>query len=298
MSKSLFRGVFPAIITPFNSAGDIDFDALKEVVRFQINNSVHGFFACGTVGEGALMSISQRKAAVEAIIKETGGKVPVVAHVGTTNTDECIDLAKHAEKSGAKAIGVITPYFFKPDIEGLMIHYQAIAEAVNIPVFAYNIPQLTGFNLTPEIFRRLCAIERLAGIKDSSGNLSQIQEIIDTAPKSITVINGADDIFLAALIVGASAEISGIANVAPELMVELYEAYRENDYAKALRLQRKVNALRRILYTTGPSNIAMIKAALELRGVKAGLPKKPLRPLNRDELSRLKEKLGGLNLYW
>ncbi|MEM1581272.1 MAG: 4-hydroxy-tetrahydrodipicolinate synthase [Candidatus Bathyarchaeia archaeon] len=298
MGKPLFEGILPAIITPFDSNGDVDFHALSDVVRFQINGGVHGFFACGTVGEGALMSIEQRKTVAEAIVREVKGKIPVIVHVGTTNTSESTELARHAEKIGAKAVGAINPFFFKPDVEGLMIHYQSIANAVSIPVFVYNIPQMTGFNITAEIFRKLCSIEGVAGIKDSSGNLSQLQELIETAPKPITVINGADDIFLAALIVGASAEISGIANVAPELMVELYEAYRENDYKRALNLQRKVNALRRILYLMGPSNIASIKAALELRGVKAGLPRKPLRPMKSEETAKLKDKLNALGLYW
>ncbi|MEM2401457.1 MAG: 4-hydroxy-tetrahydrodipicolinate synthase, partial [Candidatus Bathyarchaeia archaeon] len=274
MGKPLFEGVLTAIVTPFDSEGNVDFDALRDVVRFQIKSGVHGFFACGTIGEGVLMSIDQRKSVAEAIIREAIGKVPVIVHVGTTNTNESISLAKHAEQVGARAVGAITPFFFKPDVEGLIDHYRVIAESVNIPVFAYNIPHMTGFNLTPEIFRMLCAIEGVVGIKDSSGNLSQLQEIIETAPKPITVINGADELFLAALIVGANAEISGVANVAPELMVELYESVKESDYAKALKLQRKVNALKRILYG-GPSNIALIKAAMELRGVKAGLPRKP-----------------------
>ncbi|MEM1529953.1 MAG: 4-hydroxy-tetrahydrodipicolinate synthase [Candidatus Bathyarchaeia archaeon] len=298
MGKPLFEGIFPAIITPFDSDGNVDFEALRDVVRFQIEGEVHGFFVCGTVGEGALMSVEQRKAVAETVIKEASGKVPVIVHVGTTNTNECVELAKHAERIGAKAVGAITPYFFKPDIEGLIMHYQMIAESSHIPVFAYNIPQITGFNLTPEIFRRLCVIEGIVGIKDSSGNLSQLQEIIETAPKPITVINGADDILLAALLVGANAEISGVANAAPELMVELYESFKENNITRALELQRKVNALRRILYTGGPSNIASIKAAMELRGVRAGLPRKPLRPLKSDEMARLKDKLSALNLYW
>ena len=298
MSEPLFEGVLPAIITPFDSDGNVDFDALRDVVRFQIERGVHGFFACGTVGEGVLMSIEQRKSVAEAIVREAKGKVPVIVHVGTTNTSESVELTKHAEQIGAEAIGAVTPFFFKPDVEGLKMHYQSIAEAANIPVFVYNIPGMTGFNITAEIFRKLCMIEGVAGIKDSSGNLSQIQEIIETTPKPITVINGSDDILLAALIVGASAEVSGTANVAPELLVELYESYKEGNLKKALKLQRKLNALKRVLYEICPSNVSSIKAALEMRGVKAGVPKKPLRPLNSEELSRLKDKLSALNLYW
>ena len=296
MVRPLFEGVFPAIITPFDSDGNVDSVALREVVRFQIDRGVDGFFVCGTMGEGVLMSVEQRKITAETVIGEAGGKASVIVHVGATNTAECIELAKHAEKIGADAVGVITPFFFKPDLEGLMTHYRLIAESIRIPVLAYNIPRLTGFNLTPETFRKLCAIENLHGIKDSSGNLSQLQEIIEAAPKPVTVINGADGIFLAALLIGAHAEISGVANAAPELLVELYENFKSGNYEKALELQRKINALRRILYSGPP--VAPIKAALELRGVRAGLPKKPLRPLKPEEVSRLKDRLKSLNLFW
>ncbi len=296
MVKPLFEGILPAIITPFDAEGNVDFDLLRDVVRFQIDKGVHGFFVCGTVGEGPLMSIKQRKSVAEAVVREVKGKVPVIVHVGTTNTAESVELAKHAESVGADAVGAVTPYFFKPDLEGLIMHYRLISEAVRIPTFVYNIPQQTGFNLTPEIFRKLCSIENIHGIKDSSGSLSQIQEIIETAPKHVTVINGADDILLAALLVGVNAEISGVANVAPEILVELYENFREGNYKKALELQRKTNVLRRILYEW--SSIPSIKAALELRGIKAGMPKKPLRPLRQEEISRLKDKLKALGLFW
>ena len=296
MVKPLFEGILPAIITPFDVEGNVDFDLLRDIVRFQIDKGVHGFFVCGTVGEGPLMSIEQRKSVAEAVVREAKGKVPVIVHVGTTNTAESVELAKHADSIEANAVGAVTPYFFKPDLEGLIMHYRLISEAVRVPTFVYNIPQQTGFNLTPEIFRKLCSIENIHGIKDSSGSLSQIQEIIETAPKHVTVINGADDILLAALLVGVNAEISGVANVAPEILVELYENFREGNYKKALELQRKTNVLRRILYEW--SSIPSIKAALELRGVKAGLPKKPLRPLKQEEISRLKDKLKALGLFW
>jgi 4-hydroxy-tetrahydrodipicolinate synthase len=294
--KPLFEGILPAIITPFDAEGNVDFDLLRDIVRFQIEKGVHGFFVCGTVGEGPLMSIEQRKSVAEAVVREAKGKVPVIVHVGTTNTAESVELAKHAESIEANAVGAVTPYFFKPDLEGLIMHYRLISEAVRVPTFVYNIPQQTGFNLTPEIFRKLCSIENIHGIKDSSGSLSQIQEIIETAPKHVTVINGADDILLAALLVGVNAEISGVANVAPEILVELYENFREGNYKKALELQRKTNVLRRILYEW--SSIPSIKAALELRGIKAGMPKKPLRPLKQEEISRLKDKLKALGLFW
>jgi len=183
MENVKFEGIIPAIITPFDSEGNAELEYLREVVRFQLDRGIHGFFACGSTGEGPLMSIEQRKKVAETVIKEAADRVPVIIHAGTTNTKETIELAKHAEEKGASAVGVVSPYYFKPDFKGLIEHYKLIAEEVSIPVLIYNIPSLTRFNITPETIRELCRIKNVVGIKDSSGNLIQIREIIETAPK-------------------------------------------------------------------------------------------------------------------
>jgi len=295
MQQTKFKGIFPAIITPFNSEGDVEFEYLRGVVQFQLEKGVHGFFVCGSAGEGPLMSTEQRKAVAEALIVEVGGRVPVIVHAGSTNTREAIELAKHAEQHGAAAVGVVAPFYFKPDPEGLIEHYKLIAEAVKIPVLVYNIPSRAGYNVTPEIISRICSIQNVIGVKDSSGDLIQLRETIETAPKPITVINGADNLIYAALAIGVDGQISGIANIAPELLVQLYNAFKKGEYEKALDLQTKINAVKRAV--DGPP-IAPLKAALELRGIRAGLPKRPLRPLRQNEISTLKKKLESLNLFW
>jgi len=295
MKHVKIEGILPAIITPFDAEGDVEFEYLRGVVRFQLEKGVHGFFACGTVGEGPSMSTEQRKAVTEAIIKEVADKVPVIVQSGSTNTREAIDLSRHADESGAAAVGVVSPYYFKPDPEALVEHYRLIAESVGIPVLVYNIPSLTGFNITPDIISKLCGIKNIAGVKDSSGNLIQIREIIETAPKPITVINGSDNLLFSALMAGVNAQISGVANIIPELLVQLYHAFKKGEYQKALNLQAKINAVKRAV---AGIPIAPVKAALELRGIKAGLPKRPLRPLKESEMSSLKEKLASLDLMW
>jgi len=295
MKNAKFKGIFPAIITPFNSEGDVEFRYLRDVARFHMEKGVHGFFVCGSAGEGPLMSTEQRKTVAEALLKETSGRVPVIVHVGSTNTREAVELAKHADESGAAAVGAVSPFYFKPDLEGLIDHYRMIAEAIEIPVLIYNIPQNSGFNMTPEIIKKLCEIDNVGGVKDSSGNLTQIQEIIETAPRPITVINGADPLLFAALMVGADGQISGIANIVPELLVDLYEAYVKGEYGKALDLQNKIDEVKRIV---AGLPIAPLKAALELRGIRAGVPKRPLRPLNQSEISTLRDRLVSLDLFW
>jgi len=295
MKETKFEGIFPAVITPFDREGNVWFESLWDVVRFQMEKGVHGLFVCGTAGEGPSMSVEQRKSVAEVVVKEVAGRIPVIVHVGTTNTKETVELAKHAEEIGAQAVGAVSPYYFKPDLEGLVEHYRLLAEAVGIPVFVYNIPRLTGFNITPDMIRRICTIENVKGVKDTSDNLIQLQEIIETAPKPITVINGSDWLLFAALMVGVDGQISSVANVIPEIMVELYELYKKREYGRALNLQAKINAVKKAL--EGPP-IAPVKAALELRGVKAGVPKRPLRPLKPEEIIKLGERLKSLNLYW
>jgi len=240
-----------AMITPFTSKGDVDFEALRGVVDFQLEKDVHGLYPCGSAGEGPLMSVEQRKKVAETVLEEVTGRVPVIVHVGTTNTKETVELAKHAEVKGAKAVGAITPYYFKPDLEGLLEHYRLLAEAVNIPVFVYNLPRITGFNVTPEMVAKLCGFQNIKGIKDSGADLIQIRAIIETAPKALTVINGADNLVFSALTMGVDAQISGTANVAPEFFVELYKAYRQGEHGKALELQTKINTLIRALAGPG-----------------------------------------------
>ena len=295
MVKFMIEGILPAIITPFDEEGNVEFKYLKDVVNFQMRKGVHGFFVCGSAGEGALMSTEQRKTVAEAVLNEVKGRVPIIVHVGSTNTNEAVELAKHANTIGAAAVGAITPFYFKPDLEGLIEHYRSIAKAISIPVFIYNIPRLSGFNVTPDIARKICSIENVIGIKDSSESLVQIQEIIETVPKHIIVINGTDTLLFEALMAGVRGQISNVANVIPELMVDIYDSYKKGEYNKALHLQFKVNAVKRILEGLP---ISPVKAALELRGVKAGFPKRPLRPLSAEEVETLKERLISLNLFW
>ena len=297
MKQGRLNGILVAMITPFDEDGHVEFEYLAGVVRFLLEKGVHGFFTCGTSGEGALMSIEQRKAVSKAIVDEVASRVPVVVHAGAITTDETVALAKHADDIGAQAVGVVSPYYFHPDPDGLVEHYRTVAEAVSIPVFVYNIPGCTGFNITPDIMRRLLEIGNVMGFKDSSGRLDQIQEIMRTAPKPIIAINGSDGLLFSSLMIGTDAQISGSANVVPELMVGIYEHCRKGEYKKALSLQNTWREVMRVVFSVRlPS--ANLKTALELRGVKAGIPKRPLRPMKAEEVSIFKEKLKALNLYW
>lgn len=295
MKSARFQGIFPALITPFDREGEVNLEDLRGLARFQIEKGVNGFFVCGSAGEGPLMSTSQRELVAKTVIDEVSGRVSIIVHVGTTNTKETIELAKHAEENGADAVGVVSPYFFTPDLEGLIEHYRLVSESVEIPVLIYNIPSRTGFNVTSKMTTELCKLPNIIGVKDSSRDLVQIRETIETAPKKINVINGSDNLIFAALAIGVDGQISGTANVTPELFVELYKAFKKGERARALKLQADINAVIRAL--RGPP-VAPRKAALELRGIRAGVPKRPLRPLKPDEISELRERLTALNLFW
>lgn len=295
MKTTELRGVIAAVFTPFTDTGDVDFESLERLTRFLLDKGIHGFFPCGSTGEGPLMRLEQRKKVLERVIAVVSGQVPVLAHVGTTNTDEALELARHAEGQGVVAVAAITPFFIQAPLEGLAAHYRAIGDAVDVPVFAYNLPIFGGYNITPDDAQVLFEKAGVKGIKDSTGNLIQLQKVLDTAPEGTQIINGADTVMFSAMTMGTKAQISGMANVVPEFMVSLYESFASGDFDKAREAQRRINAVVRTF--SGPP-VATRKAALKLRGVEAGWPRAPLIALSKSETVALRQRLEALDLYW
>lgn len=295
MKNIELRGVIAAVFTPFTDSGEVDFESLSSLVRFLLDKGIHGFFPCGSTGEGPLMRLEQRKRVLERVIETVSGQVPVLAHVGTTNTEEAIELATHAEGQGVVAVAAITPFFIQPPLEGLAAHYQAIGDAVGVPTFAYNLPIFGGYNITPDDAQYLFERAGVKGIKDSTGNLIQLQKVLDTAPEGTQIINGADTVMFSAMTMGTQAQISGMANVVPELMVSLYESFAAGDLDNARAQQRRINDVVRTF--TGPP-VATRKAALKMRGIAPGLPRAPLIALPEAEAQQLKTRLEALDLYW
>lgn len=287
------RGVLPALLTPFDARGEVDEPALRRLVRFLLAKGVHGLYPCGTTGQAVSMSVEQRRRVAAVVVGEVRRRVPVIVQVGLPDTGGTIALAKHAESIGADGVAAVTPYYYAVGEEGLEAHYRALAAAVSVPVYVYNIPRHTGVNITPQLLARVARVPGVVGVKDSSGDFGQLLEYLANVPDDFQVICGTESYFLPAWLMGACASVSATANVFPELCVQLWTAFQEGRLDAARRLQFQLNATKPIL--SAPS-LAPYYAALAARGLPVGRPRAPLRPLKPRETARVVAALGRLGL--
>ncbi|TRZ68242.1 MAG: 4-hydroxy-tetrahydrodipicolinate synthase, partial [Methanothrix sp.] len=228
----MFEGVLPAIITPFKEEGELDGEGLRRNIELLGEAGVSGVVPCGTTGESATLSVEEHKMAVE--IAVDCSKVKVIAGTGSNNTIEAAELTKHAEDAGADAALLITPYYNKPNERGMLSHYRYVAESCDIPLILYNVPSRTAINLRPELVAELAKIENVVGIKEASGDLSQVSRIIElTRDEDFIVLSGDDNLTLPIMSLGGSGVISVVANVAPKKMMALTDAMLRGDLEKA-----------------------------------------------------------------
>lgn len=272
-----FRGVFPAITTPISPDGhDVDPGAIPRLCDFLIEKGVHGFFALGSTGEGVLLSLDERRRVAELVVGHAAGRVPVIVNAGALTTRDCLALTRHAAEIGADAVALVSPFYYKLTGEQQTAHYAAVLEAAGeLPVFLYNIPQATGNTITLEILERLWEqFPNLAGLKDSSGNVPALQEILFNAPARLRIFVGEDLVDLAGLLLGAHGVVSSISGVFPEPYVALYDAVTRGDLEAAKAAQKAINELVKCL--TAAPHVAMCKEALALRGVPVGPARAPI----------------------
>ena len=282
MSKE-FTGVIPPVITAFDEEGNFDEKAQREVINF-LTPKVQGFYPVGTYGSGPLMTVEERKKVAEVILDEVAGRVPVIIHVGAVSTGQAVELAKHAASAGADAIGAIPPYYYKYPQADLLEHFRALLASVKIPVFAYNNPGLSNNPLSADLLKTL-AEEGLAGLKDSSFDLVTFCNFLSAIDKPGFIhIVGTEAIAAAAVFSGAKGIISGLANVWPERMAELWEAVQRNDGRAAGEAQLRVLRARSILKFA--PTVVVCYEVLKARGINAGYPRRPYRSL--DEGTRTK----------
>ena len=291
---SIFRGAFVAIITPFID-GQIDEQGLIDLIEFHIANGTHGIVPCGTTGESATMSHDEHHRVVELTVKTVNGRVPVLAGSGSNSTSEAIDLTGYAKQAGADGVLMVSPYYNKPSQEGLYHHYKAVAEAVDIPIILYNVPSRTSSNILPETVARLAQIDSIVGIKEATGDLNQISEVIRVCPQDFAVLSGDDFTSMPTVLVGGTGVISVTSNVAPKDMAQMMDAALAGDLAKAKELHYKLFPLMKAMfYDTNP---VPAKKSLELMGkIKSGTPRLPLYPMNDATLARLKAALADYGL--
>ncbi|MFH7320031.1 4-hydroxy-tetrahydrodipicolinate synthase [Desulfurivibrio sp. D14AmB] len=246
--SSKFRGAFVAIVTPFNPDGTIDEQGLTELIEFQVRNGTHGIVPCGTTGEAATMSHEEHHRVVELTVKAVAGRVPVLAGTGSNSTSETIELTRHAKSAGADGALLITPYYNKPSQEGLYQHFKAVAEAVDIPIILYNVPSRTAINMLPETVARCAAIKNIVGIKEASGSLQQVSEVIRQCPADFAVMSGDDFTSMATVLVGGTGVISVTSNVAPKEMAGMIAAALDGDLATANKLHYQLFPLMQAMF--------------------------------------------------
>jgi 4-hydroxy-tetrahydrodipicolinate synthase len=264
MSKlAMIEGCLTALVTPFKH-GKVDFDGLAKLVDWQIEQGVDGIVAVGTTGESATLSVEEHIAVVAATVKAARGRVPVIAGAGGNATDEALELTRASEAAGANALLHVTPYYNRPNQEGLFRHFEAIAKATKLPVILYNVPSRTACDLLTETVARLAELDNVVGIKDATGNLVRGSELIARVGDRMTVLSGDDGTAFPLYAIGARGVISVVSNVAPRAMSDMWDAAKAGDWARARQRHYELRVLSQMLFNE-PSP-APTKAALALLG--------------------------------
>lgn len=281
----MFRGAMVAIVTPFKN-NEIDEEAFRELIEFQIANGTDAIVPCGTTGESATLSHEEHDRVIEITIDAVKKRVPVIAGTGSNNTLEALRLTRHAYEAGADGVLMVCPYYNRPTQEGLYQHFKTIADAVPIPIILYNIQSRTGVNLLPETVAKLSKIKNIVGVKEASGSIKQMSDIINLCGPEFTVLSG-DDIFtLPLLSIGGAGVISVISNVAPADMAGMVDAFSAHDLEKAQKLHYKMSPLIDALFLE--VNPVPVKAALALMGKIKLEYRLPLCNMSEGNLAKLK----------
>ena len=262
-AKTEFRGSYTALVTPFKN-GALDEAAFRALVSWQIAEGTHGLVPVGTTGESPTLSHDEHMQMVEWCIDEAKGRVPVIAGAGSNSTKEAVSLAVHAEKAGADAVLVVTPYYNKPTQEGMYLHFKAVNDAVGIPIFIYNIPPRSVVDLSVETMARLFELKNIAGVKDATANLARVSQQRHAMGPDFIQLSGEDMTALAYMAAGGHGCISVVANVAPKACADLMTAVMKGDYAGALTIQDRLTPLHDAIFKE--PGLAGAKHGLKLLG--------------------------------
>lgn len=293
MKDLLFTGSGAAIVTPF-AHGAVNFPAFGRLIDRQIENGTDAIIVCGTTGEAATMTPKERLEAITFCVDRTAGRIPVIAGTGANDTRIARENALAAEGLGVDGLLIVTPYYNKATQQGLLRHYKTIADAVHTPIILYNVPSRTGVNILPETYAELARYPNIAGVKEASGNFSQIQKTRNLCPEDFAIWSGNDEETAAICMLGGAGVISVAANVLPAEMHRLTQLCLDNDFAAAGRLQLKLKPLCDALFCE--VNPIPVKTALNLMGLEAGELRLPLCPPTNASVEKLKLALSAWNL--
>jgi len=281
------EGTFAALVTPFKN-GKINEEKIRELVRFQIENGTDGIVPCGTTGESPALSEEEKNRVIEIVVEEAKGKALVIAGTGTNNTEKSVKATARAKEMGADAALVITPYYNKPTQAGLIRHFEAVAE-VNLPIMIYNVPGRTSVNILPSTIEKLSKLDQIVAIKEASGDLNQVSEILTTCKDNIKVFSGDDSLFAPILAIGGVGVVSVVANLVPQYLKSLYEAFKSNEIVRMQQLHHQLFELcQAMFYETNP---APVKTAMNLMGMEVGELRPPLAPMSETNKEKLIESL-------
>ena len=290
--RRVFEGVFPPVVTPFKEDESIDEEKLVSFLEFLIKKRVNGLFLLGTNGEGPSLDMEEKMQIMKLSVEVVNERIPIIAGTGSISTRETIKLSKYAEKIGVDAIHVVIPYYYPLSKDGLLKHYTKLSEEVDLPILIYYIPGRTGNKMSIDTLVALSKIKNIVGIKDSSKDVTWFYNAITTIKEEredFVFLGGSDALIYTHLVLGGDGAVSAIANVFPEMVVELYREFKKGNLKKAKEIQDKILKIRQILkkypYLSG------IKAALKLRGIDMGKLRSPLVFLDETELKNLENEL-------
>lgn len=294
MSNPIFRGSGVALVTPMNADGSVNYKVLEQLIEFHVENGTDAIIACGTTGESATLSEEEHCQVLSFVAEKVNGRLPVVAGTGSNDTSTAVALSKSAEKSGADALLVVTPYYNKTSQAGLIKHYNCIADAVDLPMIVYNVPSRTGCGIQPKTYAELCKHPNIVATKEANGNISSVAVTRSLCGDNLDIYSGNDEQTVPFMSLGALGVISVFANICPQEMHEICRLCLENDFAQASKVNFKYMELMNMLFCD--VNPIPVKTAMNLVGFDAGECRLPLVPMSVQGYHDLKDCLAKYDL--
>lgn len=294
MKKIIFEGAGVALATPMKNDGEINYSTLEKLIEFQIENFTDAIITCGTTGESATLSPKEHSELIEFTLKKVSGRVPVIAGTGSNNTKTALELSKEAEKMGVDGLLIVTPYYNKTSQEGLISHYNYIADKVNTPIILYNVPSRTGVNIAPETYHKLSKHPNIVATKEASGNLSLVAKTASLCKDDLNIYSGNDDQIVPVLSLGGIGVISVLSNICPKECHDIVKEFKEGNITFSKELQLKYLDLIEALFCN--VNPVPVKAALNMMSFECGKCRLPLGVLNESSQKRLLNAMSNCNL--
>ena len=287
---AIFTGAGVALITPMNEDGSVNYEKLRELLEFHVANKTDAIIICGTTGEASTLSDEEHLECIRFACEVINKRIPVIAGTGSNCTQSAIELSKEAEKSGVHGLLLVTPYYNKATQNGLKAHYKAIAKEVNVPIILYNVPSRTGTRLAPQTVVDLChEVPNIVGVKDATGDISEVAELMSLAKGTVDVYSGNDDQIVPVLSLGGKGVISVLSNILPKETHDMVASYLEGDVVKSCEIQLKYFDLVKALFCE--VNPIPVKKALNLMGMEVGSLRLPLTEMEDANAKRLEEEM-------